>query len=64
MARVLRNPVAPARAVLDRIRLSRGWRTLMEVMARIRPQARDCMPGTAALHMATTDSRLREMASE
>ena len=62
-ASVLRNPVTPARAVLDRIRLAMGWRTLIDVIATTRPQPCACMAGTAALHMATTDVRLRSMAA-
>jgi len=50
-ASVLRNPVAPARAVLDRISPAIGWRTATEVMATTRPQCWACMAGTAALHM-------------
>ena len=61
-ARVLRKPVAPARAVLDRMSPAMGWRTEIEVMATTRPHPRACMRGTAAWHRATTDSRLRSSA--
>ena len=61
-ASVFRNPVAPARAVFDRMRPAMGWRTAIDVMATTRPQCRSCIAGTAALHMATTDSRLRSRA--
>ncbi len=54
--------MAPARAVFDRISVPIGWRTATEVMATTRPQPAVCMAGTAALHMATTDSRLRSSA--
>ncbi len=54
--------MAPARAVLDRMSPSMGWRTEIEVMATTRPQPRDAMEGTAARHMATTDSRLSSSA--
>ena len=40
LASVFRNPVAPARAVLERIRPPSGWRTVTEVIARMRPQRR------------------------
>ena len=62
-ARVLRKPVAPARAVLERIRFGTGWRTENEVMATTRPQPRACMSGTAALHMPTMDIRFRSSAA-
>src|SRR6516165_6696065 len=55
-ASVFRNPVTPARAVFDRMRLGIGWRTATEVMATTRPHRWACMAGTAAWHMATTDS--------
>ena len=62
-ASVLRNPVAPARAVLDRISCGIGWRTASDVMATTRPQPCACIGATAALHIATTDSRLSSMAA-
>ena len=62
-ASVLRKPVAPALAVLERMRLATGWRTVNDVMATTRPQPCSCMGGTAALHMATTDIRLRSSAA-
>ena len=62
-ASVLRKPVAPARAVLERIRFGIGWRTESDVMATTRPQPAACIAGTAALHMPTMDSRLRSIAA-
>ena len=59
---VLRKPVAPARAVFERMSVPIGWRTEIEVMASTRPQPRSHMAGTAALHMATTDSRFSSSA--
>ena len=61
-ANVLRNPVTPARAVFDRIRLGIGWRTEIDVMATTRPNRWARMPGTASWHMATTDRRFRASA--
>ena len=60
---VLRNPVAPARAVLERISWGIGWRTATEVIATTRPHPCACIGGTAALHIATTDIKLRSMAA-
>ena len=54
--------MAPARAVLDRIRLGIGWRTETDVIATTLPQPRSCIGATAALHIATTDIRLSSMA--
>ncbi len=54
--------MAPARAVLERISSGIGWRTATDVIATTRPQPRSCIAGTAALHIATTDIRLRAMA--
>ena len=54
--------MAPARAVLDRIRLGIGWRTEIDVMATTRPNRWARMPGTASWHMATTDRRFRASA--
>ncbi len=61
-ARVFRKPVTPARAVLERMSVGDGWRTVMEVMATIRPQPCSTRPGTAAWHMATVDSRFSSSA--
>ena len=58
VARVFRSAVAPARAVLDRISMAAGWRTVIEVIATTRPQLRPAMAGTAAQRIATVDSRL------
>ena len=63
LASVFRKPVAPARAVLERISSAIGWRTATEVMATTRPHPAACIGGTAALHMATTDIRLRSSAA-
>ena len=54
-ARVFRNPVTPARAVLGRIRVGMGWRTEIEVMATTRPHCWACIPGTASAHMAIVE---------
>ncbi len=62
-ASVLRKPVAPARAVFDRMRPAIGWRTAIDVMATTRPHRRSCIAGTAALHIATTDSRFSSSAA-
>ena len=61
-ARVLRNPVTPARAVFDKISIGAGWRTVIEVMATTRPHPCAHMAGTAARHIATVDSRLSSSA--
>ena len=47
-ARVLRNPVTPARAVLDRIRFGIGWRTEIDVIATTRPNRCARMCGATA----------------
>ena len=49
--------MAPARAVFERISPSIGWRTDTDVMATTRPQPCSRMAGTAAVHIATVDSR-------
>ena len=63
VASVFKNAVAPARAVFDRINVPIGWRTEIDVIATTRPHRRSRIAGIAALHMATTDSRLRFSAS-
>ena len=40
-----------------------GWRTENDVMATTRPHRCACIAGTAALHMATTESRLSSSAA-
>ena len=62
VARVLRKAVAPARAVLERMRKPMGCFTAMDVMATTRPHRRSRIAGTAAWHMATTDRRFRSRA--
>jgi hypothetical protein len=62
-ANVLRNAVAPARAVFDRISWAIGWRTASEVIATTLPHPCCCIAGTAALHIATTDIRFRSIAA-
>jgi hypothetical protein len=62
VASVFRNPVTPARAVLDRMSEAAGWRTVIDVMATTRPQPRPTMAGTAARHMATVDIRFSSRA--
>ena len=62
VASVFRKPVAPARAVLERISVPIGCSTEIDVMATTRPQRRSCIGGTAAWHMATTESRSRASA--
>ena len=62
-ASVFKNAVAPARAVFDKMSCAIGWRTASEVIATTRPHRRSCMPGTAALHIATTDIRFRSIAA-
>ena len=61
-ASVLRNPVTPARAVFERMSPAIGCRTDTDVMAATRPQPWARMAGTAAMHMATVDSRLSSSA--
>ena len=40
-----------------------GWRTDTDVIATTRPQPAACIDGTADLHIATTDMRLRSIAA-
>ena len=53
---VLRKPVSPERAVLERINWGMGSRTAAEVIATTLPHPRCCMSGTRALHMAMVDN--------
>ena len=62
-ASVFRKPVAPARAVLERMSVGMGWRTDTEVMATTRPQPAACIGGTSSVHMPTTESRFRRRAA-
>jgi hypothetical protein len=62
VASVLRKAVAPALAVFERMRVPIGCLTEIDVMATTRPQPRSRIAGTAAWHMATTDSRFRSRA--
>jgi hypothetical protein len=59
----LRKPVAPARAVFERMRYGSGWRTEIEVIATTLPHPRARMGGTAASHIDTTESRLSSSAA-
>ena len=62
-ARVLRKPVAPARAVFERISSAIGCRTATEVIATTRPHPRSCIEGTAASHIAITERQLSSNAA-
>ena len=48
-ASVRRNPVRPARAVLERISVGMGWRTAMDVIATTLPHLRARISGTAVM---------------
>ena len=62
-ARVFRNPVAPARAVFDRISCGIGWRTAIDVIATTLPHCRSRIAGTAPSHIAITDRQFSSSAA-
>ena len=62
-ARVLANPTTPARAMLERTRLSTGCLTEYEVRLITLPQRRGIMWGMTSLVMNTVLSRFRSRAS-
>src|SRR5262249_52351024 len=62
-ATVLRKPVAPARAVLERIRYGIGCRTASDVIATTLPHRCSRIEGTAASHIAITERQLSSMAA-
>ena len=61
-ASVFRNPVTPARAVFERIRVGIGWRTAIEVTARTLPHCAACIAGTVARHIAIVERALSSKA--
>src|SRR6185312_8794396 len=62
-ASVRANPVTAARTLFERIRLSTGCLTAIDVMLMMRPHSRSFIPGSTARVMLTALSNVRRHAS-